>query len=502
MSLLKLLPAKGFHAFKEQSASHPARLLGWFILGYALIYTVLPYLFYQSVLPDSAQNIIWGHSWRWSYSRHPPIGTWLLGIIHRLLGNNELAAFSSSALCLSVSLIFIYKLSERYLGAKDALVATVFSTFSLYFLTNYALQFNQNTIMLPFWVMVGYFLDSCLRHDRWSDWLLLAIVSTAAMLAKYESLLIIGLAFLYLLFHFKKTYLPKLMVAFILSLILFLPHAISVAQNGYLTLKLIDSRMEVGQWHGFFYTHFFYPPKAFLEQMGHILPALVMLFLFFKTNKQPSEDARSSGQFNYLVYLGVAPLILVVLLALVLGIKIQAEWGFPIFAFTIPALMSYYRMSFTRTALLRLIIIALIFHLASLTTYKLIQYYISKKTRTSYPSYTLATQGLKYWQRFSDQPIKYIGGDEQTYYYLGAYMSNKPLLLEHNSLEESPWVTEAELKKHGLLLVFEGCERLRSEKLQEKFSAAAYACFEFPMSNKYKRLYTKLTLMVVPPAKG
>lgn len=493
-------PLDSFPLKNESTQPSVHRLLLYFLMGFALIYTVFPFLFYQSVFPDSAQNITWGHYLGWSYHRHPPLGTWLISFMDGLFADHQIAAFVSSVLCLSVSLLFIYKLSSRYLAPKEALLACVFSSLTLYFLTNFVLQFNQNSIMLPFWVMVAYFSDKCMAENRWSDWLLLGMVAALGMLAKYETLLLIALAFGYLLIHFRRDYLPKLIGAFVLFVLFLMPHLIAIFSKGATTIDTLHEKFLVNPPHGFLYLHSVYPFQALLQQLGHLLPAVLLLLFFFKTQQQSFEGSfENKGRFNFLSYLGWSPLLLVVFISLVFGLKIQPEWGFPLFAFSLPAIIAYYDLKIKPAYLTRLVILALVFHAGSLFAYKAIQFYISKPTRTSYPSQALAQKASSYWHEFTDQPIRYIGGEEVIYYYLGAYLPDKPLLLEHNSFKESPWVKEEEVKKQGILLVMEGCDEMKNEALKAQFSAKAYRCIDLPYSNKYARYYRSITLMVAPP---
>jgi hypothetical protein len=473
-----------------------------FLMGFALIYTLIPFLSYETILPDSAQNLTWGHTLLWSYDRHPPLGTWLITCMSWLLRNNELATYSSNAICLSTSLWFIFKLSKRYLEDNDALVACIFTSFSLFYLINYALQFNQNTIMLPFWVMVCYFFDSCLRDNRFQDWMFLAVAAAASILAKYESVLIITLLLFYLFWNFEYKFIFKLTVAFIACILLVTPHFISVAQHGFLTFKFIVDKMDTSQTHGVLYKHLYYPILAFFEQLYHILPAVLLLAGAVK-NKYITRVTHHEGKarFNFLIYLGIAPLALVILISLFLGLKITAEWGFPLFSFTMPAIIYYFKLNSRAFFIRPLIYLALVFHVVTLSIYISFNYFSPTMSRANYPSYVFAKYATQYWQKFTNKPLKYIGGEEYIDYYLAAYLPNKPLLLEAFSLQHSPWLKEKELKKHGVMLVVKGCEKINTQRLMKQFAGRAHQCIKIPLSNKYKQQYTKLTLMVVPPAR-
>ena len=457
-------------------------------------------MWYQSILPDSAQNLAWGHTWAWSYNRHPPLGTWLISIISLFSGNNEIATYSASVICLSISLIFIYLLSKRYLSPETAIAASVLSSFSLYYLINFVLQFNQNTIMLPFWVMICYFFDTCLRTNQLRHWLILSIVTAGAVLAKYESLIIIFLSLIYLFFNFKKKYLVKLLIAFLLTLTFLTPHILSMTQHGFLTIEFIFQRIGEGQNHSILYNHLYFPLKALVEQLGHILFVLLVLVLLLNNKKITRLCNKDiSNQLNFLVYLGITPLVFVILISFIFGVSIRAEWGFPLFSFTLPAIFSFFQLQYRASFLKSLIYFGLFIHLVSLTAYISFNYYSTKFDRTSQPSYILAKSAKSYWKKHTNMPLNYIGGDETVDYYLAAYLPNKPLLFEALSFKQSPWLNKIQLKKAGMLFVIENCEATKIMLLKKNYSAINPECISLPYNNKHRELFKKYTLMMVPP---
>lgn len=476
----------------------PNQYLSLFLAGFAAIYALLPSLFYQTISPDSAQNIAWGHSWLWSYNRHAPLGTWLIRTMNDLIPNNELTTYGTSVLCLSFSLVFLYQFSKQYLEAKDALVATILSTFTYFFLNNFVLEYNQNTIMLPFWILIAYFFDRCFKDNRIQDWIFLSLSTTAALLAKYESGFIIFLIALYGIRHFKSKFLAHLLLSIILSLLLLMPHLISVAKHGFLSLKFVGERIQDINEHGFLYKHFYFPLRALFEQSCHLLPAILALLLLIKHQKIIRTKPHVY-QFNYLIYLGIAPIGLIITLSMVMGIRIHAEWGHPVFIFTIPAIMYYFKMRNQIASMRRFIVIALLLHLTVLSIYMSSNYFSHKASRVNYPSYDLAKQATSYWREFSEKPILYVGGDELIDYYLTAYLPSKPQLLEAYSLKHSHWIHESDVKQQGILWVLEGCDTQRTLDMKNKLMADDYRCIKVPLSNKYKRQYKYYTLIVAKP---
>lgn len=499
--LFSPLSALKAYLMRDAEATDPKHVLGFFILGFSLIYILIPSIGYQSVLPDSAQNLSWGHSWAWSYNRHPPLGTWLINFMSLLFVNNEVATFSASVLCLSTSLLFIFLLTKRYLGSQDAVVACMMSSFCLYYQANFVLQFNQNTIMLPFWIMICYFFDCCIHTNRIQDWIFLALATVGAILAKYESLLIIFITLIYLLRHFEYKFLFKLVMAMGLTLLILTPHLMSVAQHGFLTLEFIHGKVSEDPSHYTLHPHVSYPIKALREQLGHIAPALAILILLIKTKRiNPARNEKPKEKWNFLVYLGIAPVCLVILISFIVGLKIQPEWGFPFFSFTVPAIMSYFQLK-SRTELLKpLLFMALLIHSGSLGIYMAANYCSSKYTRTNNPSYMLAQEAQRYWNHFTNKPLRYVAGDENYDYYLTAYLPNRPILLEAYSFRLSPWLDKRELKRQGLMMVIQGCDPIKNHQLKTQFLAQDFKCVEIPLSNKYRQQFTTVTLMVVPPS--
>ncbi|CAM2843036.1 glycosyltransferase family 39 protein [Legionella worsleiensis] len=499
-SLVNSLATLKEYVFPEIKKMKPQNLFVFFILGFSIIYSLIPSLAYQSILPDSAQNLSWGHTWAWSYNRHPPLGTWFITFMSMICANNEVATFSASILCLSISLVFIFLLSKRYLGSKDAFVACVISSFSLYYQTNFVLQFNQNSIMLPFWVLLCYFFDRCIHSNSMRDWFCLAMATAAAVLAKYESLLIIFITLIYLLGHLNRKYLYRLILATLLTLLLLTPHLISVAQHGYLTLEFIRSKVSGNMGYYVFNRHVYYPIKALIEQLAHLLPAIALLLLLIKTKKvHLAPYKQTCNKWNYLTYLGVAPLGLVILLSFVFGFKIQPEWGFPLFSFSIPALFSFFNLKSRPTLLKPLLLTALLIHGSSLGIYMATNYFSLKLTRTNNPSYLLAQLAQDYWRQWTKEPLLYVAGDENYDYYLAAYLPNKPMLLEGYSFRLSPWLDKNDIKKQGMLIVMQGCDPMRNKQLAVRYAAQDSKCIAIPLSNKYQPQSIKLTLMRVPP---
>lgn len=488
-------------SFLSSTKCYSDKLLALFLFGFAMIYAVFPALWYQSILQDSAQNISWGHVWAWSYNRHPPLGVWFIQLF-KLFLNNEAATFFASVLCLSISLVFIYKLSRKYLEQNLALVATVLSTLSLYYLSNFVLEYNQNTIMLPFWVLVCYMFDKCLAHNLRRDWIQLGIFSAASLLAKYESLVILFVLFAYFFWHFDRKYLFNFCIAFIIGALLLTPHLVSVAHHGFLPIKFLFSRIEETSRHGWTYYHLVLPLVAFLEQVGHIGPAVTGLALMYQFKRVVPLEKRQKLSVNYLVWLGFAPLLTVLLIAFIGGIKIHTEWGYPLFSFLIPGLVAYKKVSLNECNLKRFVAMILCIHLSVLLVLELSSYFATRGVHSSHPSvpgYSLAAEAQKFWAENTCKPLKIIGGEEPIDYFLAAYLPSRPLLFEDFSLEKSIWLNRAQLKRDGALIVLNGCDADKNKAIQSRWNVQNTRCIHLSVLKKHHPVQADYSLMMMRP---
>ena len=76
-----------------------------FILFYVLLWGIVPSLFFKSVYPDTAENLTLAHTLLWSYSKHPPLGMWVIFVFKTVFASNEVAGYLAGASCLLLSVL-------------------------------------------------------------------------------------------------------------------------------------------------------------------------------------------------------------------------------------------------------------------------------------------------------------------------------------------------------------------------------------------------------------
>lgn len=483
----------------QQKYQPDFKLLIIFLCIFVFLVGFVPALVYDSILPDSAQNISWGNAWSWGYTEHPPLGVWFLNIMLKIFRNIELATFLSSAICLVVSLIYIYRTSKLFLSTKTAVAATMISSLSYFYFANFALQYNQNSIMLPFWVMSAFYFWLAIDNPKLSNWIFLAVVAALAVLAKYQSFLILFLEFLYLIFNYRREYNKYLLIAFIIFVVLLIPHIIWLVDFNFLPISYVMARAGSGE-HSFLNLHIFNPISCFI---GQPLSLLIAILVFFILNRLKAIKFFGYGKLtNYLVYLGWAPLILVTLISASAGIEIKGEWGFVLFLFTIPGLFLWLKADTKALNLTKLLIVVIVIRILVMIIFGCVNVLDKRVRRINIPGYQLAILAKKYWRTYQgDSPIKYTGGYDGIGYYLSAYLPNRPEFLSNFSLKKSPWVNPKSFHKYGAILIYQGCPKSLPLLLQaSKLKVTNIRCYSLPAANKLHKVMVDFTLAIVPPA--
>lgn len=467
----------------------PLKFLLYFFFFYFLMYTIIPSLLVQSVFPDSAENLALSHALSWSYSKHPPLGMFTLHLLQTMGLNNQWAAFTASTICLLTSLLFIYKISLLYLEKNEAVIATILSSLSYYFMLDFTLQYNQNTIMLPFWVASIYFFIKSTNENKMTQWLLLGCMCALGVLAKYESLLVIGCETIYLTIIFKKKYLKNLLVATAVFLAIITPHIYWLIHHPVTPINFFTNEAKES------YNHIKIFVGALILQPANLCIALLALVYLVKTKKASiANEAKKLN--NPLLFLAFTPWIFFTVIAIF--IRTHTEWGFPILALWIPALFYFFNIKSSQVK--KVFQLSVLTHTLIFITGMSALYFSKKTTRGNYPSQQIANSAQQFWANntTANKPLRYIGSSSDSFaYYAVAYSPKKVLFLKHNDFKTSSWINRADFYKNGGVLIDVGCNKNGNKP--QHFNITKKQCFYAMQTNKLHPSKIYYTLYLVSP---
>ncbi len=435
-----------------------------FLCLYLLIWTLAPTFLASSVALDVSEGINWGSEFQWGYYKHPPLSSWVLYIFYALFGS--FGAYLLSQLCVLLSLYFSYQLGKIAFSQQVGLLASIL-TMGIYYYTYPTLEFNHNIAQFPIWSGLALVFYLAVTKNRWLDWFWLAVFAGLGMLTKYSVFFLLLPMALYLLYpkqwHLLKSAKPWLSLGLMLAI--FSPHFYWLITHDWLPLTYAQGRGHNDSW---LVAHFSWFNFTLTQLLVHI-PLLVIVFLQRK-NLQKLLDYRANltqGQ-KLIVYLWLAPLLLLCLLSLVFGVKLKDMWGIPMWGLSglivasmlIPTKLSICMPKIIKGIGLWLSIISLLMLVYVSFGHQL----RGKPSRMDWNAQALATEAQQTWQTYSNCPLDSVSGDR----WLSALIAMNtgfPSQIFEDSASKTPWMSKERLRRHGTLLVWQNkVEQNKQEK--------------------------------------
>lgn len=448
-----------------------------FFLLYFLIWSIAPALLASSVPLDVSEGINWGSEFQWGYYKHPPLSSWVLFSFYKLFGH--FGPYLLSQLCVILTLIPIYMLGKKIMGADRALLGSVLTLGVLYY-SYPSLEFNHNVAQFPIWAGLSLLFYLSVTNNRYHDWVLLGLLGGLGMLTKYSvAFLLIPMA-LYLLLpnQWRLLKQPKPWLAALIMLALFAPHLYWLSQHEWLPFTYANGRSHDSNEGGNLAAHFSWMGFTLSQIIAHV-PLLVMLIvtrkqlLFkslvdFSSVKTPaandalgiSKPAPKPQTLSLISYLWFAPLLLLIVLSLIFGIGLRDMWGMPMWSLSgllLAGIIAPSKFREVQSRLLKYIVIWLsIVTLLMITYLAFGQSLRDKPSRMDWPEQALSKQAYTTWSNISSCPLDSVSGDR----WLGALVAMNtpsgepwPSQMISGPANHSPWMTSSRLNEYGTLVL-------------------------------------------------
>ena len=308
---------------------------------------------------------------------------------------------------------------------------------------------------------------------------------------KYEILIIIGLCFIFLCFHFEKRFLKGLTIAALLFVLLLVPHvlwllnhaenpisyAMSRSSHKYSIITLVDAVI--------------FQPLYF--SVGFLF---IFFSIFFKilTRRRKIVFYTKSMLLHPLVFFAFSPWAVFCILSTFLST--QGEWSYPLFVLWIPAIFLCLNLKCSK--LLPILTYTCVLQFIALVVYLSINFIQPRMSRINYPSYSLSNAAKQFANSHdSGSSLSYVGGDTNIAYYLAAYLPNRPVFLRDNSFKSSPWASKVDFSNKGAVFVSTGCNHSHIKYNQLGFRVVSSRCLYLLESNKLHPSYIPITLYLI-----
>lgn len=432
----------------------------WFAIAHLLVWTVGSRLTRGNPPFDSVEGVVWGHQWQWGYDKHPPLAPWITAFTTDLFHSIDWGIYFLGALSSVICFWGTWRLARKILLPLPALFS-VFLLEGIYYYNFAATQFNPNVLMLPLWALISLNFYNALQTQKMRDWLLVGFFAGLAVITKYESLLLIALmGFLLPKNSFTRRSFsnPSLYLAILLGLLIVTPNVIWLFQHNFIPFLYTTERLhEQGTMHWpIIINHFYFPLLYFVEQIAALVPSCLLFLLFWRCPR----DTQPLTQFDYdyLLYIGAGPAILVFFIAALGGVWIHSLWAFPffsmlgiiLFAWRKPLIDTATTKRFLSVFIIFFLVIALIRGFLLMTAP-----YITHQTNAAhFPGKNISLAVTEQWHKKYQQPLPYIAGYRTIVEHIAAFSPDRPQPYFECDINQCAWIDEADVRKKGAVFVW------------------------------------------------
>jgi 4-amino-4-deoxy-L-arabinose transferase-like glycosyltransferase len=456
----------------------------WLFAGaHLVLWTAIPLAIQPNPPLDVVENVAWGHEWRLGYPKHPPLASWLAEAA-RLVGGDGGAwpIYLLGQLCVVTALWGVWRLGLELTSPSIALASVLILEATGRY-TWMTLEFNHNLAVLPFFPLTALCLYRALMTGRHRWWLATGASLGLGMMAKYIVVLL-GLAMAAFLMSSRvarrRATGPGPYLAVGVAVLIVLPHLVWMLATGLPTIAYAAERGQDDD--GSLLRHVLNAPDFLVRQilmLEFIWIAFVPLLAWpwrvrsfppRRVSEQRSGEANEvewRGRFarHFLLAVGLGPCLLLLVLSMVTGMRLRAEWGMPLWSMlgllVLFCLATRSETQVLKRAALGCALFAVVNVLLALAEGVAGPYVTGDGFRTHFPGRLLAKQVVDIWHQRFPVPLELVGGERWLAGNVAFYAPSRPSVFTNVGLRTPmlddtacPWTSVADFRKRGGVLVW------------------------------------------------
>ncbi|MBV8802263.1 MAG: glycosyltransferase family 39 protein [Gammaproteobacteria bacterium] len=495
------------HMFNKSNSS--IKTNHWFLLFifiHITAWTLAPTLVRFNLPMDSIEGATWGHQLEWGYDKNPFLNGWLTALAIFLGGKSGWVVYLFSQLSIALGFLAVWKLGKKMLPPIYALLA-VFLLEGIQYYNFHAIDFNDNTLEVGLWALtIWFFYCALTEKNNTLSWLLTGVFSALSLMAKYYSAILFLPMILLLLWDSgarKQLKQYPFYLGCLVFLIIITPHFFWLFQHDLVTLHYaLDRVSSPPTWEN----HVYYPAQFAWQQFEALLPAFILLLIsliganpfracFPKRIEKKSSvfencstacsvgskqgNAENQGPQNanlegfkqtlivspsfkissfdrkFLFLMGMGPFLITIFLSFIMGMKLRAGWGQPLFSLWGIILIYIVKPNITLAKFYRFVGLLFILMLLSIAGYVSALMRAPEPSSANFPGKIIAEQLTKTWEEKFHKPLRYVAGTRWVAGNVGLYSADNPAVyIDWNKLF-SPWIDDKKLRKEGALFIWD-----------------------------------------------
>jgi 4-amino-4-deoxy-L-arabinose transferase-like glycosyltransferase len=448
--------------FVELLRSRPSLAVWLAALIQALLWILVPTLFYAGPPGELANVLAVGHEFQLGTYLGPPLAFWLAELAFDLAGGRLIGVYILSQACVVVTYWAVFALGRSIVGAQHAALAVLLMVGIAAF-TVPTPDFGPVILTMPLWAIILVHYWRAVGEGRRAYWLALAVEMGLLLLTTYIGLLLIALLVLFTLANKRAravltSYDP--LIAIIIAGVVMGPHLIWAADSAEGLMPVLDRlRMPeavVGNL------------LAWLRQIGLILAAhagLLVLVALVAGWPWPRHDPAplivrppvDPFARQFVTFFAIVPAFAGTLLAVLIG------WSGPVGGIAPLVILSgllvvvaagdgirFNRQHVVIAAWFGLLIIPPIMTGTAL----LILPWLNFDLKVMQPAQAMGRYFSESFERRTGTPLQIVAGDPQLASLVAIGAPSRPSIFLDITPERSPWVSPEAVKTKGAIVVW------------------------------------------------
>ena len=431
------------------------KVLAIFLLSHLVIWVLIPTISNDNLPLDTIEALAWGSNLDWGFNKHPPLSAFAVKVFYQIFGNQDWAYYFLSQLFVVSTFFIIFKFSEDFFKNKIHCLISILLLEGIFFYNFTTPEFNVNVCQLPFWALTVYYCWKGLKQNDITSWLLFGLFAGLGILSKYLFVyLLIALDVFFIYLIIKRKFNFRCFVSLISFFIVLLPHLIWLIDNNYITVTYALHRTGIED-SNFFISHISFPSIFLGKQIGILIPFFVMFF--FIISKLKTKINFKDKKLIFLIVINIAPIVLIFLTSLFMGVKIRTMWMTPFYLFMGVLIVYIFQKKVILKKFKYFISIFLILFISS----PIIYFYISitqTNKRTDYAGKEISQIVQKKWDSNFVNKIGVVGGDEWHGGNLSYHLKDRPIW---DNIFENTQISSLKNSEDGFILIGDSATLLK-----------------------------------------
>jgi 4-amino-4-deoxy-L-arabinose transferase-like glycosyltransferase len=496
-----------------------------FIGIHIFVWTLAPSLVRHALPLDAMEGTTWGHQLEWGYDKNPFMNGWLTQLAVLLGHHSDWMIYLFSQLSVATCFWAIWQLGKKILPPLYALISVLLLEGIQYY-NFHAIDFNDNTLEVGLWALTILFFYQAIHKKDFVNWSLTGLFAGLSMMTKYYTVVLLLPMFAFMLFdndareNFKKY---SLYVGACIFVLIMIPHTLWLFSHNFVTVNYaLDRVSSPPKW----WVHIYYPSLFTWQMFETFLPAAVLfsILIFARFINDKSDEPLWKRKTNnpdlidheekvlylnrsdkyFLLFMGMGPFFLTILLSAISGFKLRAGWGQPLMSLWGLILLTWLRPNVTPKQFYRFINTVFLILAVAVTGYCSALIRADKPSSANYPGKEIAMLLTQKWHEQFGTKVSYIAGTRWLAGNTAYYSKDNPTVYIDWNKNVSAWIDEKKLKKTGAIFVWDLAEDNPSfEEIKKRFPRATKAkLLEFAWLRNKDMQPIKIKVAYLPPERN